>query len=478
MPPLWTGQAFAEAVGGTVHGDLPDGVTGVSIDGRTLERGDAFFAIEGLNHDGHDFVGQAFDHNAAIAVVRADFVDRFAEDRRPLVGVGDTLEAMRRLGRAARRRSSARVIGITGSVGKTGTKEALATVLAPSGETHAAEKSYNNHWGVPLTLARLPETATYGVFEMGMNAAGEITPLTQMVRPHIAIITTVEPVHIEFFESLDGIAEAKAEILLGLEPEGTAILNRDNPYFAFLAERAETVGASVVGFGKDEDADARLVDVALHEDATSVTADILGERMTYRIGAPGAHHALNSLAVMATVKLAGADLARAALAYREVGAPVGRGQRTVLSMRGGTLTLIDESYNANPASMRAALAVLGQTPVTRPGRRIAVLGDMRELGDRAEEMHRDLADVAAEAGVDVVFTVGDLMRHLSSALASDRRGLHADKAGDLLDVLIEDVRPGDVVMVKGSLATGMGGLVSALKTHYPPVQTAGQGESA
>lgn len=473
MPPLWTGQAFAEAVGGTVHGDLPDSITGVSIDGRTLEPGDAFFAIEGLRHDGHDFVGQAFDKDASVAIVRDDFVDRFAEDRRPLVGVGDTLEAMRRLGRAARRRSGAKVIGVTGSVGKTGTKEALAAVLAPSGETHAAEKSYNNHWGVPLTLARFPETAVYGVFEMGMNAAGEITPLTQVVRPHIAIITTVEPVHIEFFDSLDGIAEAKAEILLGLEPEGTAILNRDSQYFAFLAERAERVGATVIGFGKDDAADARLIDMALHEDATSVTADILGERMTYRIGAPGAHHALNSLAVMAAAKMAGADLTHAALAYRDVGAPVGRGQRSVLSIRGGRLTLIDESYNANPASMRAALAVLGRTPVTRPGRRIAILGDMRELGERAEEMHRVLADVIAEAGIELVLTVGGLMRQLSSELPRSRRGPHAAKAGDLLEVLVEDVRPGDVIMIKGSLATGMGALVSALKTHYPPVD-AGQ----
>ena len=277
------------------------------------------------------------------------------------------------------------MIGVTGSVGKTGTKEALRLALARSGETHASVASYNNHWGVPLSLARCPASARYAVFEMGMNHAGEIEPLTRLVRPHVAIVTTVEPVHLEFFGSVEAIADAKAEIFRGLEPGGAAVINRDNPQFARLAARAKSAGVErIVSFGEHAKADARLIKCALHPDCSTVQARILGTDVTYKLGAPGRHVVLNSLAVLAAASLAGADLALAALALADLKPPSGgRGARITLDLPGGTALLIDESYNANPASMRAALALLGQAPMGPRGRRIAVLGDMLELGRAA-----------------------------------------------------------------------------------------------
>ncbi len=468
QPALWTGAAFVEAIGGQLRGTAPETITGVSIDSRSIAPGEAFFAIVGDRLDGHDFVGQALTAGGGIAVVSADMADRFAADRSPLLVVDDTLDALRRLGRAARRRSDATVIGVTGSVGKTGTKEALKLTLSPSGETYASSQSYNNHWGVPLSLSRFPETAAFGVFEMGMNHAGEITPLTQMVRPDIAIVTTVEPVHLEFFESVAGIADAKAEIFNGLETDGIAILNRDNAYFERLADHAERCGARIVSFGEDEAADARLIEVSAQQGLSCVVADILGDKVTYKIGAPGLHLVKNSLAALAAVKLAGGDLARAALAYQDIAPPSGRGAQIDLHLGHGEAVLIDESYNANPASVRAALAVLGQTPIGLHGRRIAVLGDMLELGDSAEARHADLAPAVADAGIDVVHTVGPLMEKLWHALPADTRGHHVAAADDLTKRLTAEMRPGDAIMIKGSLATRMGPLVSALKTAYPP----------
>ncbi|MEO1198945.1 MAG: UDP-N-acetylmuramoylalanyl-D-glutamyl-2,6-diaminopimelate--D-alanyl-D-alanine ligase [Pseudomonadota bacterium] len=465
---LWTAEAFVTATGGEVRGALPDSASGISIDSRSIEPGEVFFAIKGDRLDGHDFVGKALAAGAGLAVVDRAHADRFAEDRSPLVVVDDTLDAMRKLARAARARSKARIIGVTGSVGKTGTKEALKLTLSPSGETYASAQSFNNHWGVPLSLSRFPERAAFGVFEMGMNHAGEITPLTQMVRPHIAIITTVEPVHLEFFESVDGIADAKAEIFHGLEPDGVAVLNRDNEHYERLAGHAEQHGARIVSFGKHADADARLIDVSAQEGLSCVVADILGERITYKIGAPGAHFVQNSLAVLAAVHLAGGDLARAGLAYQDIAAPSGRGAQVDLTLPGGSALLIDESYNANPASVRAALSVLGQTPTGLHGRRIVVLGDMLELGPTADARHAALAEPATEARADLVHCVGPLMGALWHALPEDARGRHVTKSDDLVEALVTDVRPGDVIMVKGSLGTRMAPLVSALKTAYPP----------
>jgi UDP-N-acetylmuramoyl-tripeptide--D-alanyl-D-alanine ligase len=463
---LWTVEAMAAAMGATRAGNLPASVPGLSIDSRTLGRGDAFFAIAGENRDGHDFVAAALGAGAGLAVVAADKQSLFPPGA-PLLVVPDVLEALVDLARAARVRSNARVIAVTGSVGKTGTKDALELVLSREGETHASAASYNNHWGVPLSLARLPQSARFGVFEIGMNHAGEITPLTRLVRPHVAIVTTVEAAHLEYFGSVEAIADAKAEIFLGLEPGGAAVINRDNDQFERLKERAEAAGARVVGFGRRADAEARLIEASFKPDCSTVRANILGAEVTYKLGAPGRHVVMNSLAVLAAATLAGADLAVCALALVSLAAPAGRGRRATLALPGGEAILIDESYNANPASMRAALALLGQTVVGPRGRRIAILGDMLELGAEGERLHRALAEAVTGNGVDMVLCSGPLMRHLWEALPSERRGGYADTSLALESSVLAVVQPGDAVMVKGSLGSRMGPLVKALERRYP-----------
>src|SRR3954471_22004487 len=371
---LWTVEAMAQAMGAERTGALPDAVSGISIDTRSISSGEAFFAIKGDARDGHEFVPAALKAGAGLAVIAAQRRAEFAKDA-PLLIVRDVLDGLRDLARAARARLQAQVIGVTGSVGKTGTKEALRLALAPSGGTPTSVASHNNHWGVPLSLARCSASARYAVFEMGMNHAGEIEPLTRLVRPYVAIITTVAPVHLEFFGSVEAIADAKAEIFSGIEPGGAAVINRDNPQFARLSRAAKNAGVErVVSFGERAKADARLIKCSLHPDCSTVQARILGTEVTYKLGAPGHHVVLNSLAVLAAVSLAGADLALAALALAEIKPPTGRGARSTLELRDGTALLIDESYNANPASMAAALALLGQAEVGPRGRRIAVLG--------------------------------------------------------------------------------------------------------
>src|SRR5712692_9877076 len=381
-PPLWTVEAMAVAMRAARAEALPLSVPGISIDTRTIGPGEAFFAIKGDNRDGHDFVQAALEAGAGLAVVAADKRARFPKDA-PLLVVSDVLDGLRDLARAARARSQAKIVGVTGSVGKTGTKEALRLTLARQGETHASAASYNNHWGVPLSLARCRASARYAVFEMGMNHAGEIAPLTRLVRPQVAIITTVEPVHLEFFGKLEAIADAKAEIFLGLEPGGAAVINRDNPQFARLEKSAKQAGVDrIVSFGEHARADARLLKCSLQSENSTVQARIFGTDVTYKLGAPGRHLVLNSLAVLAAAVLAGADLALAALALADLQPASGRGSRVTLEMPGGKALLIDESYNANPASMRAALALLAHANAGPLGRRIAVLGDMLELGPR------------------------------------------------------------------------------------------------
>ncbi|HYU11790.1 MAG TPA: UDP-N-acetylmuramoylalanyl-D-glutamyl-2,6-diaminopimelate--D-alanyl-D-alanine ligase, partial [Stellaceae bacterium] len=393
-------------MGAACVGPLPDIVAGVSIDSRTIGRGEAFFAIQGDARDGHDFVAAALQSGAGLAVVAKDKRAAFADDA-PLLVVPDVLAGLTDLARASRARSGARIVAVTGSVGKTGTKEALRLVLAKSGATHASVASYNNHWGVPLSLARMPPSAHFAVFEIGMNHPGEITPLTRLVRPHVAIVTTVEPVHLEYLGSLDAIADAKGEIFSGLEPGGAAIINRDNSQYQRLRRAAEAAGASVVSFGDHAEAGARLLKVSLHAESSAVHARILGTEVTYKVGAPGRHIVMNSLAVLAAASLVGADLALASLALAALEPPTGRGQRITLSLPGGgSALLIDESYNANPASMRAALALLGQARTGRKGRRIAVLGDMLELGPAGTELHRGLAEPIRAHDIDLVFCAG------------------------------------------------------------------------
>jgi UDP-N-acetylmuramoyl-tripeptide--D-alanyl-D-alanine ligase len=388
-------------------------------------------------------------------------------DGAPLLVVDDVLSALVDLARAARARSAAKFIGVTGSVGRTGTKEALKLALSADGETHASAASYNNHWGLPLSLARCPLQARYAVLEMGMNHAGEIAPLSRLVRPDIAIITTIEPVHLEFFPAIEAIADAKAEIFQGLEPGGAAVINRDNPQFARLHQAAmrNKVGR-IVSFGEHAEADTRLIKCALLPDSSTVQARILGTDVTYKLGAPGRHVVLNSLAVLAAVSLAGADLAMATLALANLAPASGRGARVTLELPGGAALLIDESYNANPASMRAALALLGQAPVGPRGRRIAILGDMLELGPKGAELHRGLFEAVTANAVDLVFCAGPLMRALWDALPSERRGGYAEQSSALEADVLGAVRAGDAVMVKGSLGSRMGPLVKALTRKF------------
>jgi len=453
-------------IGPASGGAMPAGVTGVSIDTRTLQPGDLFFAIKGDRTDGHAYVGQAFDAGATLAVVEEGFDGETSGG--PLLRVSDTLEALNRLGRAGRARSRAQIVAVTGSVGKTGTKEMLRLMFARVGRVHASDKSYNNHWGVPLSLARLPREADYAVFEIGMNHPGEITPLTTLVRPHAAIITTVAPVHIEYFDGIEAVAEAKAEIFQGLERGGAAILNRDNGQFQRLAARAKENGAGrIVGFGTDAGAEARLLSMSAADPGSEIRADILGQALTYRLGAPGQHLAMNSLAALAVVKLFGADLERAAAGLAEFGAPAGRGAQSVHETTGGTFLLIDEAYNANPASMTAALAVLGSLPRTRAKRRIAVLGDMLELGIESDAFHEGLSAAIEAAWIDVLFCCGPHMAALFAATPEANRGAWTENSDELKPLLLGAIRPGDAVMVKGSLGSRMGLIVEAIKQTYP-----------
>jgi UDP-N-acetylmuramoyl-tripeptide--D-alanyl-D-alanine ligase len=465
-PALWTSDAMAAAMGAERQGALPQSICGISIDSRTIAPGEAFFAIAD-RRDGHEFVAAALAAQAGLAVVAAERRAQFPNDA-PLLIVADVLAALRDLASAARGRTQAKVIGVTGSVGKTGTKEALRLALAKDGATHASVASYNNHWGVPLSLARCPANARYAVLEMGMNHAGEIAPLARLARPHVALITTIAPVHLEFLGSLTNIADAKAEIFLGVEPNGMAVINRDIPQFAQLRRRAIEAGIErIVSFGEHAAADARLIKSSLHPHCSTVQADILGTEITYKIGAPGRHLVLNSLAVLATAVLVGADLALAALALAELEPISGRGASIEIDLPGGPALVIDESYNANPASVGAALALLGQAPIGPHGRRIAVLGDMLELGPKGPALHRGLAAPVAANAVDLVFCCGPLMRSLWQALPASRRGGYAENSAALESQVLSAIRAGDAVMVKGSLGSRMAPIVKALQRVYP-----------
>ena len=464
---LWTSDAMAAAMRAGVNGRVGQAISGISIDSRTIKPGEAYFAILGAVHDGHDFVEAALQAGAALAVVERAKRARFASEA-PLLVVDDVLGGLVDLARASRARLNAQVIAVTGSVGKTSTKEALRRVLGPQGQTHASAASFNNHWGVPLSLARCPADARFAVFEIGMNHPGEIQPLVKMVRPHVAVITTVEPVHLEFFEGIEGIANAKAEIFTGLEPDGAAVLNRDNPQFTLLERRAKEFGISrIVSFGADKKSDARLVDVALHATCSAVHANILGHDVTYKVGMPGRHMAINSLAVLAAASLAGADLALASLALSHLEPAAGRGVRRAFEVADGEATLIDESYNANPASMAAALGVLGQAKIGPHGRRIAVLGDMLELGAASAELHRSLNDAIKANHVDLLYCCGPQMRNLWDALSTGKRGGYADSAANLEIQIVAAIRAGDVIMVKGSFGSKMKTIVNALERRFP-----------
>lgn len=456
---LWTSKDIEAATGGRATKSFE--ATGVSIDTRTLKPGDVYIALKGENLDGHDYVEAAFKAGASAAIVRKGFAASGT-----LVYVDDIMAALETLGMAARARTKAKIIAVTGSAGKTGTKEMLATLFGALGKTHASQKSFNNHWGVPLTLANMPLDAAFGIFEMGMNHPGELAKLTEFVRPHIVLITTIEPVHIEFFKNAEEIADAKAEIFLGMDQDGIVVLNIDNPHFARLKAHAEKQGIKkILSFGEDEEAQSRLHDCSLHADSTRITADVMGEKVKYKLNIPGKHIAMNSLGALAVVKAAGGNLNAAVEALRNSEPVEGRGNRihVVLAEGEPPLTIINESYNANPSSMLAAFSVFEMVEPAPGGRRIAVLGDMLELGREGPLLHAGLANPLLKAKADLVFCCGAQMDAMYQLLPPDWRGAHTKDSQELATLVAAAVRPGDVVLVKGSKGSKMPYVIQALQ---------------
>ncbi len=455
---LWSATEAAEATGGRNTANWR--ASGVSIDTRSLQPGDLFIALQGPNFDGHEFIGQAFAAGAA-AVMSHNEPDGRAPG--PMLIVDDTLAALWRLGAAARERSPARFVGVTGSVGKTGTKEALVLCLGAQAPVTSSLGGLNNHWGLPLSLARMPRQAVYGIFEIGMNHAGELRELSRLLKPEVALITTVEAVHIGHFASVEEIADAKAEIFEAMTADGTAVLNRDNPHFDRLSKHAGAAKLRrVISFGQHADADVRAIDATLGANDSKVRAEVFGAPLEYTVALPGAHWVANSLAVLATVTALGADVQAAAAQLARLSPVKGRGARHSVHVSGGEFLLIDDAYNASPASMRAAIDVLGRAETGPGGRRIAVLGDMLELGEIAAEAHIGLADPLRNAGVDLVITCGPDMAGLQDALPPAMRGGHGTDSRAAVPLVLATAGAGDVVMVKGSLGSRMALVVDAI----------------
>jgi UDP-N-acetylmuramoyl-tripeptide--D-alanyl-D-alanine ligase len=472
MSMLWSSEALVDAMGGRPIGSMPQGISGISIDSRSLEPGDAFFAIKGETMDGHDFATAAVKAGAGVLVVAEGRLPSLGRLTAPMIVVQDVLAALEKLGIAARARSKARIIAVTGSAGKTTTKEALRHVLSAVGKVHASAQSFNNHWGVPLTLARMPQDCDYAVFEIGMNHPGEIRPLVKMVRPHVAIVTLIAAAHLGFFRNLDEIAQAKAEIFEGLEPDGAALLNRDDSRWKLLDKMAKAAGVEhVFGFGENTRSTFKLVKCELHGDHSVITAKIGGQEVVARIGAPGRHMVQNVLAVLGAAQLVGADIGKVASALADLSAERGRGRRHILRHPKGPITLIDESYNANPASMAAAMALLNATSVSGEGRRIAVLGDMLELGSHSAKLHAALAELIVGTETRTVFLGGPEMRALADILPGDIKTEYRAGAEELKPLLLSALKPGDVVMVKSSKGIGFSKLVEALLGKFPAQAT-------
>ena len=453
MNPLWTARAIAAATGGIASADFT--VQGVAFDSREVTKGDLFIAMKGESADGHSFIDKA------IAAGAAGIICETAIDH-PHVRVADSAAALNALGVASRARSHGRIIGVTGSAGKTGTKEALFAALDRfrPGRAHRSVKSYNNHVGVPLSLARMPSAADYGIFEMGMSHAGELAALTRMVRPHVAIVTTIAPAHMEYFGSEESIADAKGEIFEGLEPGGTAIVPFDSPHYARLRAKAERHAAHIVSFGLNEGADVRAVDwLPDGQGGSLVTAQVQDSLLCFTIAQAGAHWVANSLAVLAAVKAVGGDLPAAGLAFAEMGGLAGRGARHRVEVPGGDILVIDESYNANPASMAATIGQLGTESAAR---KVAILGAMKELGPDGEAYHAALAAPLVAAGVQFALLVGEEMAPLAKALEGridfEHVPAHSVAVGRLGDL----IRAGDAVLVKGSNSVGLSHVVTAL----------------
>ena len=455
--PLWTSADAAEATDGHATGNWAS--TGISIDTRTLEAGDLFIALSGPNFDGHKFVPAAFNAGAVAAIVSKSNSDTL--NGNPGLVVEDTPKALRDLAGMARSRSAAKVTAITGSVGKTGSKEALAHVLSRQGDVSYSRGSLNNHWGVPLSVARMSAEADYGVFEIGMNHAGEITPLVAIARPDVAVVTAIAPAHMKFFNSVEEIARAKAEIFSGLEG-GTAIINRDTEFFDLLAQCASERGAScIVSFGRHAGADMRLIECFSDASGNNIETRWKDRQLTYRVDQPGVHWAYNSLAVLASVEVMGGNMEKAAEDISTLPALPGRGAVHVIPWGDGNIRLIDDSYNANPESMAAALETLGHMEPDG-GRRIAILGDMLELGDISAASHAGLRDHVRKNAIDMVFLVGSEMSALAEALESSRLGAIAKTTDALLPQVLANLQAGDVVTVKASNGIGLDRIADAL----------------
>ena len=458
-PALWTAADAARATGGLAGGEWF--ATGISVDSRSLAPGDLFVALKGPNFDGHEFAAGALEAGAAAVMIERR-PEGLAADAASL-RVADTLDALARLGREGRNRSGARIAVVTGSVGKTSSKEMLYLALESSGPTHASRGSQNNHIGVPLSLARLPADAAFGVFEAGMNHPNELTPLSELIAPDVALITTVEAVHLAAFASVEDIADAKAEVFAGMNADGVAVLNRDNPQFDRLAAAARARGlARIVAFGTGADADARLLAIEPGAAGSILRIDVDGRQHAYRFALPGRHMALNSVGVLAAAQALGAEIEAAAAMLGALKPLPGRGARHSLAIDGGMGELIDESYNASPVSVRAALEVLAAGRPGSGGRRIAVLGDMLELGPDGPALHAGLAAAVEAAGVDFAFTCGEQMSALRKALPASIGGAHAADSEALAPLVLDALLPGDLIMVKGSLGSRMGLVVDAL----------------
>lgn len=456
MSALWTSAEAQAATLGTVSRDFS--VSGISIDTRSLKPGDLFVALKGDARDGHEFVNAALKAKAGAALVSRDVAD--VGGNAPLLSVANTLRGLEDLARAARARSHAKIIAVTGSAGKTTTKEMLRLALGASGVTHASAASYNNHWGVPLSLASLPRDAQFGVFEIGMNHFGEIRSLVGFVRPDVALITTIAPAHLEFFGTCEAIADAKSEIFEGIVPGGAALVPADSPYAPRLIARAKQAGVSrVLSFGAAAGSDARLLSYNETKDGAQISADIAGKPVEFNIAAPGRHIANNALGALLAVALCDGDVFNAAAALKEFSALKGRGARFIIAVAGGNADVIDESYNANPASMAAGIALLGSAHATR---RIAVLGDMLEMGEDGAAHHAGLASHLAAAKVDKVFLNGPQMKALWAVLPADMRGAWAETSAENAPLVSAALRGGDVVLVKGSLGSRMATIIDAL----------------
>ena len=463
MARLYTIGEIVAATGGRAEGLTGDGVCSISIDSRDIAPEGLFVAIRGERFDGHDFVRPALDNGAVAALVSQEKAAGLGER---LIVVPDALEGLVDLARAARNRSAAKIVAVTGSAGKTTTKEAIRAVLSKGGETHASIKSFNNHWGVPLTLARMPQTAKFGVFEIGMNHAGEITPLVQLVRPHVAVITTVAAAHLEFFPSVEAIARAKAEIFLGLERGGTAVLNADHPYLPVLLEAAKAAGVGrVITYGYAPDADWRIEAVEMGESETVGRLRHGTERIDLTLGLKGRHMVANAVAALIVGELFGIEREAALKALEVLGAPEGRGLALLLGPAGKPLLLIDESYNANSASMVAALDVFaGQR--APGGKKVLVLGDMLELGTESPALHRALKRSVLDAGADRLYLVGPNMAALADSLGDGAVAGRAVTADGIAQIVLDELDYGDAIMVKGSNGVRLSGLVKAIRDRF------------